>query len=162
MAEASSEVAGTAAAQAGARRMRRKFYVILAVLMAVLVVAGFWPSYYGPLLAGNVDVPFMLHLHGLIYAGWMALLIVQTTLAARGKIKTHRSVGNIGIAYGTVIWIMGVIVSFAAPAIRVTSGAWSVDEAAIFMPIPLGDMILFGGFFAAAVSYRQKPEIHKR
>jgi hypothetical protein len=31
-----------------------------------------------------------------------------------------------------------------------------------FLPIPLGDMLLFGGFFSAAVAYRHRPEIHKR
>ena len=30
------------------------------------------------------------------------------------------------------------------------------------MLLPLFDMVLFGGFFGAAVAYRRKPEIHKR
>jgi hypothetical protein len=28
--------------------------------------------------------------------------------------------------------------------------------------IPLGDMVLFAGFFIPAVIYRRRPEIHKR
>ena len=31
-----------------------------------------------------------------------------------------------------------------------------------FLAIPLGDMVLFGGFFGAAIAYRRRPEIHKR
>jgi hypothetical protein len=30
------------------------------------------------------------------------------------------------------------------------------------MPIPLGDMVLFAGFFGTAVAFRGKPEVHKR
>ena len=37
-----------------------------------------------------------------------------------------------------------------------------MDEAAGFLIIPLGDMVLFGGFFIPAVIYRSRPEVHKR
>ena len=151
--------AATPAARGG---LRRKFYVVLAVLMLLLIFVGFWPSYYGPLMQGAAEAPLLLHVHGVIYIGWMALLILQVTLAARGQIRTHRAVGTFGIGYGVLVWIVGVIVSFMAPAFNVNSGEWTVDQAAAFMPIPLGDMVLFGGFFLAAVLYRSKPELHKR
>jgi hypothetical protein len=82
--------------------------------------------------------------------------------AARGKIALHRRVGNFGIGYGALVWIVGMIVTFAAPALHVRAGEWDMDQAATFLTIPLGDMVLFGGFFAGAVWYRGKPEIHKR
>jgi hypothetical protein len=92
----------------------------------------------------------------------MALLIVQVTLAARGQIRTHRALGQVGIGYGALVWVVGLIVSFAAPAFNVNSGEWTVDQAAAFIPIPLGDMVLFGSFFLAAVLNRNRPELHKR
>jgi len=150
------------AAPTARRRARRKFYVGVAVLMTVLVGIGFWPSYYGPLVRGVAEVPAFLHIHGIIYIGWMALLIVQAVLAATGRIRAHRSLGNVGIGYGVVVWVVGLLVSFAAPVMHVHAGQWTSDEAAAFLPIPLGDMVLFGGFFAAAVVYRRRTEIHKR
>jgi hypothetical protein len=143
-------------------RTRTKLYAILSVVMAALIVIGFWPSYYGPLIRGVADVPWILHFHGVVYIGWMLLFIAQAMLGATGRIREHRKLGTFGIWYGTFIWILGVIVSFAAPVIRVNSGDWPVDQAAAFLPIPLGDMVLFGGFFAAAVIYRPKPDFHKR
>jgi hypothetical protein len=113
-------------------------------------------------MEGAAEAPLLLHVHGVIYIGWMALFILQTTLAARGQIRMHRTVGSIGIGYGGLVWIVGVIVSFIAPAYNVNSGEWTVDQAAEFLPIPLGDMVLFGGFFLAAVIYRGQPELHKR
>ncbi len=162
MAETGANVMKGAATPAARGGMRRKFYVVLAVLMLLLIIVGFWPSYYGPLIQGAAEAPLLLHVHGVIYIGWMALLSLQVTLAARGQIRTHRAVGSFGIGYGVLVWIVGVIVSFMAPAISVNSGGRTVDEAAAFMLIPLGDMVLFGGFFIAAVVYRGQPELHKR
>jgi hypothetical protein len=103
-----------------------------------------------------------LHLHGVLFFGWMVLFIAQTLLAATGRIRAHRSVGSFGIWYGSIILVFGIIVSFVAPVIRLNAGDWSIDEAAAFLPIPLIDMILFGGFFIAAVRYRSMPQLHKR
>jgi hypothetical protein len=48
------------------------------------------------------------------------------------------------------------------PVINVQTGLWSTERAETFLAIPLGDMVLFGSFFGAAIAYRRRPEIHKR
>jgi hypothetical protein len=142
--------------------VRRTFYVGLAVFLFAMIVVGFWPSYYGPLVRGAAKAPIILHVHGVIFIGWMVLLIAQTAFAARGDLRTHRALGSFGIGYGAVVWLMGLLVSFVAPVLNVQSGRWTVPEAAAFFPIPFGDMVLFGGYFLAAVLTRRKPEPHKR
>jgi hypothetical protein len=92
----------------------------------------------------------------------MILLIAQVIFAARGHLTTHRKVGSIGIVYGGVVLIMGLIVTFAAPVLHVRADEWSIDRAAAFIPVALGDMVLFGGFFGGAIAYRRRPEVHKR
>ena len=103
-----------------------------------------------------------MHVHGAIFTGWMALLFLQVGLAATGRVNTHRRVGRFGIWYGAAVFTMGVIATFAAPVIHVHAGEWTIDQAAGFLILPIGDMILFGSFFGAAVKLRNKPEIHKR
>src|SRR5687767_8327498 len=71
------------------RSVRRKFYVALAVFLFAMIVVGFWPSYYGPLVRGAAKAPIILHIHGAIFIGWMLLLIAQTAFAARGDLRTH-------------------------------------------------------------------------
>jgi hypothetical protein len=134
----------------------------MSMLMLLMILIGFWPSYYGPLLRGAAQAPWILHLHGVVYIGWMLLLVVQTGLAASGRIRQHRAVGSVGIAWGTVVFGLGIIVSFAAPVMTFNAGTRTLDEAAGFMLIPLGDMVLFGGLFFSAVAYRSQPELHKR
>ena len=141
----------------------RYFFPVFSILMIAVVFTGFWPSYFGPLITqGRVVRPLIIHLHGAIFLGWMALLIAQVILAAIGKVRAHRSLGTLGIAYGLLVVVMGLIATFAAPVLHVRAGEWDVDRAAGFLPIPIGDMVLFGGFFGLAIAYRRKPEIHKR
>jgi hypothetical protein len=144
-----------------ARPARRKFYVGISLLITAIVIAGFAPQLYASLVVG-VERPWILHLHGAVYMGWLALLISQAVLASRGRIALHRRVGSFGIAYAVLVLILGLVVTFAAPVLHVRAGEWSMERAGSFLPIPLGDMVLFGGFFGAAVAYRSRPEIHKR
>jgi hypothetical protein len=144
-----------------ARAARSKIYVGLALMIAAIVLVGFSRSFYGTFFADAAH-PWIIHVHAAVYAGWLALLIAQTVLAARGDIATHRRVGNFGIAYGALVWILGLIVSIAMPVFNVHTGLWPMERGEQFLAIPLGDMALFGGFFGAAIAYRRKPEIHKR
>ena len=145
-----------------AQRRGHQFYIGLTLFLIATVVTGFWPSYFGTFLRGGATRPLVMHVHGAIFTGWMALLFLQVGLAATGRVRTHRRIGTFGIWYGAAVFTMGVIATFAAPVIHVHAGEWTVDQAAGFLVLPIGDMILFGGFFGAAVKFRNKPEIHKR
>lgn len=137
-------------------------YVTLAVAMTMMVVASFWAIYFGPLLRGDADRPWLFHLHGAVFLGWMGLLVAQATLVATGRTRLHRRVGTIGMVYGALVLALGLAITFVATSMHMASGAWDIDSAAAFLLLPLGDMVLFAGFFGAAVAYRRRPEIHKR
>ena len=68
---------------------RRRLYVGLALLAIAIAAVGFWPSYFGPLLAGGVEKPSFIHLHAAVYVGWLALFLSQATLAATGRTASH-------------------------------------------------------------------------
>jgi hypothetical protein len=144
-----------------ARGARTKFYVGISLLITAIVIAGFAPQLYASLVLG-VERPWILHVHGAVYMGWLALLIAQTVLAARGRIAMHRRVGSFGVAYAVLVLILGLVVTFVATVLHIQAGEWTMERGGSFLPIPLGDMVLFGGFFGAAVAYRRRPEIHKR
>ena len=143
-------------------RTKPAFYLGIAFFMVGLVVVGFWPTYFGRLVRGDIARPLVVQIHGLVFVGWMALLVAQIVLAWRGRVQMHRRVGRWGIAYGILVLVMGVIVGIAAPVMHAHAGDWTRDRAAGFLLITFGDMVLFGSFFAAAVAYRRRPEIHKR
>jgi len=145
---------------ARAPRRRRRFYVGLSLLLAAIVVLGFAPSFFA--IARGAPKPWIVHVHAAVFLGWLALLVWQAVLAARGKIAAHKRVGTFGIAYACIVLVLGLAATFVVPAAHVRAGEWDLDRAASFLTIPLVDMLLFGGFFGYAVVYRTKPEIHKR
>jgi hypothetical protein len=144
------------------RRRGHLFYIGLTLVLMASVLAGFWSSYYSTLFGGGVERPMVMHVHGAVFTGWMLLLLLQVGLAASGRVHAHRAVGRAGIAYAALVFVMGCIVTIAAPVMHVRAGRWTLDAAASFLILPIGDMILFAGLFGAAVFYRAKPEIHKR
>ena len=152
----------TAATRPSSPVAHRRFYTGMALVMTAMVVVGFWPSYFGPLVGGTYAGSWVFHVHGAVFMGWMGLFAAQVSLVAAGHTRLHRRLGVFGMAYGVVLLLVGLTVSFYAPAMHIRSGAWDLDAAASFLMLPLGDMALFAGLFGAAVRYRRKPEVHKR
>jgi hypothetical protein len=138
----------------------RPVYVASACLAAVIAAVGFWPSYFGPLLAGGVDKPAFIHLHATVYVGWLALFIAQTAFAAFRRMDLHIAAGNVGIGYGALVIVVGLGAAFGMFALRVHAG--DTADATRRLLAPLADMVFFAPLFIAAVRYRRKPEIHKR
>ncbi len=135
-------------------------YLVTGILIAIIVIVGFWPSYFGLIMAGTLDVAPIVHLHTFIFLGWVTLLIIQTSLVAIGRTDLHRKLGAFGIVLGIALIVMGIVVTLNRVAIGIEAG--HVLKAQQFMLIPLTDIILFSGFFIAAVINRKTPEIHKR
>jgi hypothetical protein len=144
------------------RAGRRVLYPVLSALLIGLVATGFWPSYFGRLLGGTFRAHWIVHLHGAVFAGWMVLLFAQVLLVSTGRTRLHRRLGAAGVGYAALVLGTGLTMSLFAPVMHVRSGEWTADRAAAFMLLPLGDMVLFAGFFGAAIAYRRRPNVHKR
>lgn len=142
------------------RARAKKFYVGLALGVATIAFVGFWPTYFGPLLAVNADHLPLIHFHAAVYVGWLLIFVAQVFFAARGRIDLHMKLGKFGIGYGVFVILVGLLVSFGMFAVRVRAGA--ADEASGRLLGPLLDMVVFAPLFAAAVFYRRRPELHKR
>lgn len=138
----------------------RRAYVGLAMLMVVMAFVGFWPTYFGPLLAGSVaTIPF-IHFHAAVFVGWLALFAAQAALAARGRYRDHILLGKVGIGYGVLVIVIGVAVAFVMFAARVRAG--QLAEAQSRLLAPLLDMVFFAIFFGAAIYWRRTADLHKR
>lgn len=135
-------------------------YVGLALLAIAIAFAGFWRTYFGPLLAGVVDKPAIIHFHATIYVGWLGIFLTQAVLAATGRNALHMRLGRTAIGYGVVVIAAGLLAAFGMFVLRVRAG--EVADAQARLAGPLLDMLVFAPMFAAAVYYRRQPELHKR
>jgi hypothetical protein len=157
---------GTAAAVVRKRGSDHPFYIGSAVYALGLSIVGFVP--------GMLDTPrrsgpltWLVAIHGLTMAAWLALYLTQTILAARGQIRRHRKLGTAGACLAAVIVISGVVTTFAAAGrgFDLSGDLVRFDTANDFialMILPFGDGLLFGVFVAAALVCRHRPAIHKR
>ena len=82
-------MAVSAAAVRAGRRTRR-FYVGMAIAIAITVFVGFARSYYLKSWYGTRELNGLLHLHGLVFTTWVLFFVAQTTLVASGRTYLHR------------------------------------------------------------------------
>jgi hypothetical protein len=141
-------------------RTTTRVYVPIGLLCFVIAVLGFWPTYFGPLLAGVPHALPIIHLHAAVFVGWVFLMIAQAGLAASGRIALHMKVGNFGFIWGLIVILVGWATAFSMFGSRVHAGDFDAAERRLLAP--LTDMLVFGPVLAAAWWYRRKPETHKR
>ena len=153
-------------------RRRGWFFVGMAVAAAVTVFLGFARTYYLKGVFPTPPFPLLFHVHGALFTAWMLLLVLQVSLAASRRIALHRRVGLIG---GLLVAPMLVTGSMAAIAAARGQGPISAAVARgeltrvgpgfpplEGMVVPLTTMLLFGVFAGAGLSYRKRPDVHKR
>jgi hypothetical protein len=143
-----------------ARRRSRRFYVGMAVAIAVTVFAGFSRSYFLKAHYGTPELSLLLHVHGAVFTAWVLFFLAQTTLVAAGRTDLHRRMGIGGAMLAVLVLILGT----ATAIIRIKGGSAPVPDVPplAFLAIPLGDMVVFGILVGAAIYYRHRAESHKR
>jgi hypothetical protein len=139
----------------------RQAYFAIALLIAAIVAWGFWETYYSQALE-RADLPSIVHLHAAVFSLWVLILVAQAAVVAAGNVRLHRRLGALGMAYGALVFLVGLLVSVGAPALRVRDGQFPLDVGGIVVLYNLTDMLLFGAFLALAFAYRNRPELHKR
>ncbi len=140
--------------------VRNRFYVILAMVLALLVFAGFARTFY---LRAWFDVPpitTLLQLHSIAFTAWFVLFVIQTRLIAAQNYRTHMQLGMAGVAIAAIVTILGFITAImSADAPRVRPMGMNSHQ---FVLVPLVGITFFALFVAAAVTFRRRADLHKR
>lgn len=144
----------------------RPLYLLAAVIVPLVVLAGFARTYY---LKGFFATPampsFLVHLHGIVMTAWVVLFIVQVTLVAKRRTKTHQRLGILGAGLAALVFVVGILTGLYAAA-RFVNNPSLVPAGGPpplpFLIIPLGDMVIFAIFITAALYYRKRLDVHKR
>jgi len=144
----------------------RRFYSGMAIALAATVLIGFGPTYYLPLLGAGEPTTItgrpvrpIVHLHGVLFTGWVVLFIAQTALVATRRVRMHQRMGIAGAVLAAAMVVVGARTAITGAAAG--SGPPGV-EPLVFMVVPLTDIVLFAGFVGAALWQRRNREAHKR
>jgi hypothetical protein len=136
------------------------FFTATAVLMLVIVVVGFAPSYF---LKGAVfaHLPSLLvHLHGAVFSSWIILFVVQTSLISAGNYRLHRKLGVLGAVIAGLMVILGILAPFGTLHRHAVLPPF-FTPASFLIGNALG-MVFFGLYVAVAVWQRKNGRVHKR
>ena len=137
----------------------RRFYVGMALAIVATVFAGFGPTFYLARFYDARPLPPLIVLHGLLFSGWILLLLAQASLVALKRTDWHRRLGFGGVALAATLLPVGALAAIASA--RRGFAPAGLDPLT-FMAVPFGSLVLFAGFFAAAIASRHRPERHKR
>lgn len=134
-----------------------RFFGTLAILMALVIVAGFTTQF----LAGRSTFasPLRVHVHAVAFMGWVALFVAQSWLATRGPFALHRKLGWIAAAWMALmvpaaLWVIVV-------ALRNGTSPFFFQPQEFLIGNPLS-MFLFVGFTIAAIAMRKRTDWHAR
>jgi len=142
-----------------AQRRERLFYLGMCVAIAMTVVVGFAKSFFlRPYFHPEPLVPLLI-LHGVVFTSWIVLLLVQTTLIAKRRVRVHRYLGVAGALLAALVVLVGATTAILRTDVNGPSGA---PSPLIGLTLPLGDMLVFGILAGSAFWFRRRPEIHKR
>jgi hypothetical protein len=140
--------------------VRSRFYPLIALALAAVIVAGFARTYYLRVFFQVPPITVLLHLHALVFSAWLLLFVTQTRLIARQNYALHMKVGMAGVVLAVLVVIVGYMTAIVgAHVVRPRPMGMGALEFLIF---PLTSIVLFAVFVAAAVSLRRKAALHKR
>lgn len=139
---------------------RDRFFLWTAVAIGATVLAGFWFTYFGPMLSGDraPDAP-AVHLHGWSFFAWYALLVAQAALVKSRRVALHRTLGGASVALAALMVATGLLVVGVrmADAMKTGDPFWSTSGPAVFVTL-----VLFASFYVAAILMRRRTDWHKR
>jgi hypothetical protein len=145
------------------RRVPKKlhsYFVGFTIVFAMLVLAGFSRTFFLPMAKGTLAKPLFVHVHGALFFGWTALLVLQASLAAMKRLRLHRKIGSYGGWLIIPMLLMGTVVAAHDTVHDYYAG--DGDAALSFFYGELADLAMFGVLAGAAMLLRDKPEFHKR
>ena len=137
--------------------MAERFALKLAVAMAITVVLGF--STQLAMGRSTFASPLRVHLHAVVFMGWVVIFLTQSYLATRGPVALHRKLGWLAAGWVGLMVVLGFVVTLAM--VRGGTVPFFFMPQQFLIADPLAVMA-FAALTAAAVINRKRTDWHAR
>ncbi len=134
------------------------FFRKMAIGLSLFIILGFIQFS----LRGFVDIPaapVWVHLHGVVFVSWLALIVTQSTLAERGSLQLHRRLGWAGAGLAALMVVLGAYTGIKAIELHRVPPFFTNAH---FLVLTNFGMLVFGGVVAWAIVMRRRTDWHRR
>jgi hypothetical protein len=139
----------------------KRFFLVFAVVMALIIFAGFAPSYYlKSILHAPPPLSAMSRLHGVVFTAWVLLFVTQAALIDAGNPALHRRLGLMGAVLLGAVLAIGVMT--AVYAARLGHAPPGAPPQPVFLAVPLMGIVATAILFLAALWNRAQRDVHMR
>lgn len=132
------------------------FFPAMVAAMWLLLLLGFVPEVIERAMGGMRPYPWIIHIHAIVYFGWLAFLASQVALVRTGRLAWHRQMGVLGL-----VLVLAVIVAGPAAALEMHM-THQARQPPVFLAIQLLNVLAFAITVSAALLLRRQPAAHKR
>lgn len=134
-----------------------RFFLKSAIIMAIIIAAGF--SFQLAMGRSTFASPLRVHVHAVLFMGWVAIYLTQNSLVAASRIALHRKLGWVAAGLMVAMVISGFVVTVAMVRDGTVPFFFQPVHFLIFDPVAVST---FGGLTAAAILLRRRTEWHRR
>lgn len=133
------------------------FYFRIAVAMAVVVVAGFTMQW--AMGRSTFAARPLVHVHGVIFMGWVTIFVTQSWLGSHGPAALHRRLGQIAALWVLLMILFGFWITIDVVQ-RGTAPFFFLPQH--FLVANPANILCFGIIVAAALRLRRRSDWHMR
>lgn len=135
--------------------MKFKYVDYYFLSFIVLVIIGFWPTYFSKFFDGTADFNHYFHFHAITALLWVLFLIVQPMLIRLKRFRIHRLIGKLSYILVPLLIISVLLLAHSRIDPNTENLPWRLW-------IPFKDLIIFSFGFGVAIRFRKKVPIHAR
>lgn len=145
----------------GRGREDGQFFFIMVAVSALIIFAGFAPSFY---LKSIIHAPPPLSpltiVHGIVFTAWVLFVVLQSALIGFGDPALHRRLGVLGaVLFGSVV-TLGL--STAITAAKLGHAPPGAPAPMAFLALPMFDIAGVAVLVVLALANRTRLDFHKR
>ena len=139
------------------------FYVAMALLLIVINLVGFGPTFYFNHYFNYPDLSQAFFIHGVVLSSWYVLFLVQSMLLEFKHYWLHRVLGYAGCVLALVILVSSVMMFFEFMVdFKPTSDVGALIYKATGLWAAIHLWFSFALFVVLGLVYRRMPGLHRR
>jgi hypothetical protein len=136
----------------------RNFHLAILAVAWVGILMGFGGSISRHIAKNEPSYRLIVHVHGMVFMGWLVLFTVQVLLVRWRNLAAHRKLGVAMAGIAVVMFFLGPATALHMQHVKLNQP----DSDPAFLSIQLTDLIAFVGLIAAGLWRRRDPASHRR